>query len=162
MVQLIPEIRNAARAVILEENRLLVLRKEGGGLGTRYALPGGGMHPEEDLMQALLRECEEEINTTVTVERLLHVADFFKNSTSQPNCLRHVVEFLFLCRVPSHYQPQSGFHPDKHQVAVEWVDCDKIPDLNLSPGYLSSCLPPTVDMNFYLGSFYDHNAAEKR
>jgi len=84
MTELIPPIRNAARALIVRRSHVLLLRKAGGGSGERYALPGGGQDLGETLQQALVRECQEEIGTTVAVGGLLHVAEFFKLRDTQP------------------------------------------------------------------------------
>src|SRR5210317_493790 len=99
-MELIPGIRNAARALIIRQDRILLLRKEGGGRGERYALPGGAQDPGENLRDALNRECEEEIGTAVDIGELLHVAEFFKLRDTQPPTRRHLVEFLFRCAVP--------------------------------------------------------------
>jgi len=42
MEPLTPPIRNAARALILQEDNILLLRKDGYEKGERFALPGGG------------------------------------------------------------------------------------------------------------------------
>ena len=57
MENLTPGIRNAARAVILREGSILLLRKNGSGGGERFALPGGAQDLGETLEQALNREC---------------------------------------------------------------------------------------------------------
>lgn len=158
MTELIPEIRNAARALIIRQERVLLLRKQGGGRGERFALPGGAQDPGETLEQALNRECIEEIGTGVEVGELVHVADFFKLRDTQPATRRHLVEFLFRCDVPADYAPRSGHHPDKHQVEVLWAELDSVGEMPLFPQYLSTCIPHHADAhrNLYLGSFHDH------
>lgn len=133
---LLPDIRNAARAVIIRHDRLLLLRKEGGGKPERYALPGGGQDTGETLQQALVRECQEEIGTTVSVGKLLFVADFFKQRDSMPPSTRHVVEMMFLCTVPGDYMPTSGHHPDKHQTGVVWMPLGELEQIVLYPASL--------------------------
>lgn len=133
MDNLLPDIRNAARAVIIRDEQLLLLRKEGGGKPERYALPGGGQDTGETLQQALVRECREEIGTTVSVGRLLFVADFFKLRDTSPPSTRHVVELMFLCHVPGDYTPASGYHPDKHQTGVVWMPLGELEQIVLYP-----------------------------
>ena len=53
MENLTPQIRNAVRAVILRDDRILLLRKSGGEQGERFALPGGAQDLGETLRQAL-------------------------------------------------------------------------------------------------------------
>jgi 8-oxo-dGTP diphosphatase len=162
-MELIPDIRNAARALIIRQDRILLLRKEGGGRGVRYALPGGAQDPGENLKDALNRECEEEIGTAVDIGELLHVAEFFKLRDTQPPSRRHLVEFLFQCDVPGNYSPHNGYRPDKHQIDVVWADLDGLASLPIFPRYLSSCIPYSGGENrtHYLGTFEDHATPEE-
>ncbi|MGD8631056.1 MAG: NUDIX domain-containing protein [Gammaproteobacteria bacterium] len=140
MENLLPEIRNAARALIVRDDRILLLRKQGYPDGQRFALPGGGQDPGETLRQALLRECQEEIGTRVLIHDLVHVADYFKVRDTDPPSTRHLVEFLFHCEVQDTYVPMNGEHPDKHQVEVVWVPLDALPDIPLYPRSLAAFL----------------------
>ncbi|MEA2078685.1 MAG: NUDIX domain-containing protein [Pseudomonadota bacterium] len=140
MKNLIPGIRNAARAVIVRDAQILLLRKQGGGQGERFALPGGAQNLGETIAQALTRECQEEIGTAVGIVRLLYIADFFKHRDTDPPSRRQLLEILFECTVPSGYTPRNGYHPDKHQVEVVWMSVDDLPLINLLPGSLSAYL----------------------
>ena len=73
-----PQIRNAVRAVVVRDGAVLMQKKWAETRGTWYTLPGGGQDVTETMETALIRECEEEIGTTVRVGALLSVADFFK------------------------------------------------------------------------------------
>ena len=94
MENLEPTIRNAARALIVRNDHILLLRKQGGDKGERFALPGGAQDPGETLQDALNRECLEEIDTRVQIHDLVGVADYFKPRATLPPSTRHVVEFL--------------------------------------------------------------------
>jgi len=161
MADLIPEIRNAARALVIREGQILLLRKQGGGRPERFALPGGAQDAGESLIDALNRECVEEIGTPVDAIELVYVADFFKLRNTEPPSRRHVVDFLFRCRVPDHYSPHNGERPDRHQVEVIWADLSEIARIPLFPHYLSSCIPSIADPDRtpYLGIFDDQHAA---
>lgn len=158
MLEMNPEIRNAARALIVRHEKILLLKKQGGGRGIRYALPGGAQDPGETLVEALNRECLEEIGTTVEVGELIQVADFFKLRDTEPPSQRHVVEFLFRCDIADNYSPRNGHRPDKHQVDVVWTELDGLAQLPLFPHFLSSCIAQFSDRNKdpYLGVFHDY------
>ena len=154
MPTLIPPIRNAARALIVRANNILLLRKEGYADGVRYALPGGGQDLGETLEQALTRECLEEIGTRVEIRDLLYVADTFKPRDTSPASTRHMVEFLFDCSVADDYTPCNGHSPDKHQVAVVWSALDELAGIPLYPRSLAAFLTGKLDhrSRTYLGS----------
>ena len=163
MSELSPEIRNAARALIIQQDRILLLRKQGGGRPERFALPGGAQDPGESLNDALNRECVEEIGTAVDNAELVYVADFIKLRDTQPPTRRHVVDFLFLCTVPDDYVPRNGDRPDKHQVEVLWIELAQLAQTPLFPHYLSGCIPTLADTKrtIYLGKFDDDAAPQK-
>ncbi|MCU7959860.1 MAG: NUDIX domain-containing protein [gamma proteobacterium symbiont of Bathyaustriella thionipta] len=161
MLELIPGIRNTARALIIHQEKILLLRKAGGERGERYALPGGAQETGETLEEALQRECLEEIATRVNIHGLRHVSDFFKIKDTQPPSRRHLLEFLFRCSVSDDYIPRNGHHPDKHQVEVLWVELQQARQLPLYPQYLTSCIEAddTQHKTIYLGSFHDSATA---
>lgn len=57
---LLPSIRNAARALIIRGGQVLLLRKEGVGEARGFHFRGA-QDPGETLEAALQRECSEEI-----------------------------------------------------------------------------------------------------
>ncbi|MDI6739140.1 MAG: NUDIX domain-containing protein [Candidatus Edwardsbacteria bacterium] len=68
-------IRNSAKAVIINDCKLLVLEMRDED-GPWYALPGGGQQPGETLHAALVRECREEANAAVTIGELLFIREY--------------------------------------------------------------------------------------
>ena len=136
-----PNIRNAVRAVIIQNSRILLIRKEYEDGSQRFALPGGAQDPGETLTTALDRECREEIGTTVRILSLMHVADWFKRRDTVPPSSRHLVEFLFACDVGDAYTPQNGYHPDKHQVEVVWIELDRLNTIPFWPQSIATLLP---------------------
>lgn len=109
MENLLPEIRNAVRAVILRDDHILLLRKDGGARG----------------------ECLEEIGSPVVIRDLLYIADLFKPVETDPPGTRHVVEFLFRCSVPATYTPRNGYRPDRQQIEVLWKRLDQLQGIPL-------------------------------
>ncbi|MCW8963265.1 MAG: NUDIX domain-containing protein [Gammaproteobacteria bacterium] len=153
MENLEPDIRNAVRALVVRDGSVLLLKKDGGGQGERYALPGGSQDTGETLIQTLDRECQEEIGTSVEIGELLYVADYFKPRDTMPASTRHLVEFLFSCNVPASYTPVNGHHPDKHQIEVVWMRLEELDQVTLLPksvaGHLRGALAGREDG--YLG-----------
>ncbi len=133
MENLLPTLRNTARALIVRDHCILLLRKDGYEEGERFALPGGAQNPGETLEQALKRECEEEIAVQVQITELVHVAEYYKLRNAEPPNTRHLIEFLFTCTIPDDYTPKNGHHPDKHQVEVVWRAINELEQIPFYP-----------------------------
>jgi ADP-ribose pyrophosphatase YjhB (NUDIX family) len=140
MADFLPTIRNAVRAVIIRDGRVLLLRKQYEDGSELFALPGGGQETGESLEDSLRRECREEIGTDIVIHQLVHVADFFKDRETSPPSRRHLVEMLFLCSVPTDYVAQNGPEPDKHQVGVVWVAQSALASTPIRPHSLAGVL----------------------
>lgn len=150
-----PDIRNAARALVVRDGGVLLLRKEYEDGAIRYALPGGAQEEGETLEQTLQRECVEEIGVEVRITGRLYVAEYFRRRSSQPEVIRHLLECLFHCEVSADYQPHNGHRPDKHQVGVEWVPTVRLATASLSHPFLTQEVAEERVANPYLGVFRD-------
>lgn len=140
MNNLDPAIRNAVRAVIVDGDHILMQHKRYEDGSERFALPGGGQDVDETLAEALRRECLEEIGAEVTVAELVRVADWFKPRNTTPPSMRHLLEFMFRCELPTDYTPHNGHHPDRHQIGVRWVRLSELRDDELFPTSLGPIL----------------------
>ncbi len=155
IVNLIPQIRNTPRALIIRNRDILLIQKEYDDGQIRFAFPGGGQEAGETLIQAMNRECMEEIGSEVEVSKLVHVADCVKPRDTVPLTTRHLVEFFFECRVAKDYIPHNGHHPDKHQVAVVWKDIRQLEQTDIFLPALAPYLDRAElnDGSVYLGKF---------
>ena len=151
---LIPGIRNAVRAVITQDDAVLLQRKIDDNGTERYALPGGAQEHGECLTEALQRECEEEIGTRIEVIDLLFVGDYFKPRQTSPPTTRQLLEFLFACSVEHGYQPRNGPRPDKHQVDVQWVPFNQLAEINLVPADYVELLQKQNPSRIYVGQVF--------
>jgi 8-oxo-dGTP diphosphatase len=73
-------IRTAARAIIIKDEKLLVLRRTG-VQGEFYVLPGGGQEHGES-KETLVREVLEEVSLVVEIEELLFINEFIAKRDS--------------------------------------------------------------------------------
>jgi len=130
-------IRNSAKAIILHEGRFLAVRKRAGHR-EYYVLPGGGQEREETLVQALHRECREEINADVAVRELLFVREYIGKNHEFALCDSelHQVEFFFRCEVDNPGSVGPGFEPDARQVGVDWFELSRAGEAPLYPKVL--------------------------
>ncbi len=82
--------RTAARAIIIRDNKLLVMKRNKFG-DIYYVLVGGGLDPGETPEQALVREVEEEASMTVTKYRKVFI---------EPAWDRFGDQHIYLCQDP--------------------------------------------------------------
>jgi len=90
----IPCPRLAARALILHEDRLLLVNAWGGGTSDLWCAPGGGVERGTSLPANLAREVFEETGLTVAVGDPALVNEFH-----DPNGSFHQVDLYFRCTI---------------------------------------------------------------
>lgn len=128
------DIRVSAKAIIVENNKLLAAKKEDEE-GFFYTIPGGGQNHSENLEQALMRECREEISVIVKMKRLLFIRDYIGANHEFPEHAArkvHHLEIMFEAEIISG-TPQNGNEPDSGQLSVEWLPLDELENFRLYP-----------------------------
>ncbi|MBD8499283.1 NUDIX domain-containing protein [Paenibacillus arenosi] len=127
-------IRNSAKAIIIEENRLL-LTKNSDDQGYFYLFPGGGQEKGEELKAAVVRECLEEIGCAVEVGDIVYIREYIGNNHefAEWDYDVHQVEFYFECRLAGAQAPNNGLNPDDNQVGVEWIEFDRLHEKRIYP-----------------------------
>lgn len=136
-------LRNAAKALIQRGDQILVTENID-DKGLWYILPGGGMDPgKETLIDALKRECQEEIGTDVTVEGLNFVREYITDNHPDSRTKGgHLIDFIFRCSVDEEYNTSEAPAGDPMQVGVKWMSIGELKNLRFYP-------KPLLD---YLGS----------
>ena len=140
-------LRNAAKALIQRGDQILVTENID-DKGLWYILPGGGMDPgKETLIDALKRECQEEIGADVTVEDLNFVREYITDNHEGSRTKGvHLIDFIFRCSVDEKYNAAEAPEGDSIQVGVKWMSINELKNLRFYP-------KPLLD---YLGS--EHGA----
>mgnify|MGYP002655382055 CR=1 FL=1 len=86
--------RVAARALILLDDRLLLVNAYPGGRSDLWCAPGGGARPGRSLHDNLIREVHEETGLTVTVGAPCLINEFHDPATGF-----HQVDLFFRCTI---------------------------------------------------------------
>jgi 8-oxo-dGTP diphosphatase len=125
-------IRNSAKAIIIEEGKILVTKNRGGD-GDFYICPGGGQDYGETLHDALRRECMEELGYTVEIGELLHVCEYIGENEFNPSKSHvHQIEFYFSCTLKEDHNGEP-VKPDPEQIGIEWVPIVDLVEYNFYP-----------------------------
>ena len=134
-------IRNSAKAIIIRDGSLLLIRNQNHE-GDWYILPGGGQNPGESLCEALQRECLEEIGTHVQIGEVRLIREYIgkHHEFAQYHGEVHQVEFMFECQVDPAYHPRTGKTPDTLQTGVAWIALSDLQRHRLYPKVLSTIL----------------------
>lgn len=142
-------IRNSAKAIIIEDNRLLTLKCIDGDT-IFYQLPGGGQQNSETLANALKRECLEEISSAVDVGDLMFICEYFGGKHGLD---WHQVGFMFSCTLQDSAECLNGFEPDATQLGVEWLPIEQLDQYNVHPKAITLLLMNGHGQNtpIYLG-----------
>jgi 8-oxo-dGTP diphosphatase len=90
-------IREAVRALLIDTDKRVLLVRFEFPTATRWALPGGGLEPGEDDLQALRRELEEEVGLVEAtigpqIWHRLHVVPFLNGEFDGQRERIHLVE----------------------------------------------------------------------
>ena len=111
------KLDSAATAVISEDGRCILLQKR---RDLRiWGLPGGGIEPDEDPVDAAVRETREETGYYVAVDRLVGVYP-----SAQPGYCKHVYA--------AHVVGGELIRRGPETAAVRWFPVDRLP-ITLAP-----------------------------
>lgn len=147
-------IRTAARALIIEDGKLLAIKMRD-STGIFYILPGGGQQHGETLHQALAREAQEEIGVPIEIGEFAFVREYIgKNHTFRASHANfHQVECIFHCTLQTHEGLGTGTEHDKKQIGLEWIPLTEIKERRLLPEVIKSFFTPIgfIAEKCYLG-----------
>jgi 8-oxo-dGTP diphosphatase len=113
-------------AVIVEKNRVLLIRRGTAPLLGEWSLPGGVLECGETLREAVAREAREETGLVVQTGEMLGVYERLIRD-DEGRVRYHYVLIDFLCR------PVSGdLNAGSDAADVRWFTRDELPALNLA------------------------------
>ena len=134
-------VRNAAKALIIKDDKMLAVRI-GDGKEEWYIMPGGGQDAEEHLPDTVCREVAEELGLQVEVKDLVFVIEGLHGENF------HRVDLVFLCESIGEIE-NAVLQADTNQTGYTWLD---IKTLNTAPLYPSKLRRQI--MNLYEGKAY--------
>ncbi len=118
------QIRIRVAAILLEGNRLLLVKHEKEGRAY-WLLPGGGVEYGESLSQALVRELREETSLEIAPGAVVLL-----NDSIAPHGGRHIVNVYFTAKALGGTLSMGS---DPRVVAAAFVPLEKLQELQLYP-----------------------------
>lgn len=128
-------IRNAAKAIILHQNKILLDKCHAPDAGDYFTLPGGGQNQYETMEEAIVRECLEETGFTIIPEAFVALYEEIHTHASvrqkYPD-YAHKILHIFRCSLAEVPQATPS-EQDSWQLDCVWVDLNDIQSINLLP-----------------------------
>ncbi|RXZ77421.1 NUDIX domain-containing protein [Paenibacillaceae bacterium] len=120
-------IRNTVRALIIQNEMLLTIKKERPGVGIYFTLPGGAQEQGETLDEALKRECLEELGIDILDNKLVCIREYISQNYEYSFIMKevHAIEFIYECNTIS-TSTYSSLQTDVGQIGIEWLPINGI------------------------------------
>ena len=136
-------LRPRAAAIILNKsNELLVLRQKNPHTGFEWwTLPGGGMEPEESVIDTIVREVEEECNLHCRPLQLIYMSEYVDYTIDT-----HHLGMFFLATIDSDDALKVGTDPE---IDVQYIkECRFISETELRNSHIP-IFPPVFKELFW-------------
>ncbi len=136
-------LRPRAAAIILnEQNELLVLRQKDPHTGFEWwTLPGGGMEPEESVIDTIVREVLEECNVNCRPMQLIYMSEYVDYTINT-----HHLGMFFLTTIDNIEDLKMGLDPE---VPVQYIkECRFISEQELKSSGIP-IFPPVFKKQFW-------------
>ena len=149
-------IRSTAKAVILDNGKILLNRCYDKNNGDYYSLPGGGQQKYETLNEAVIRECKEETGYEVRPLKLISVCEVIctdEELREKYPDYSHKMVHIFLCELAND-KFDLPTEQDSTQVGIEWVDIASLTNIRVLPRSFGDQITDVLNGTapFFLGS----------
>lgn len=128
--------RSAVKAIIVRDGQVLLNRSR---MGDRewFDLPGGGQHWGESAVEALVRECAEEIGAPVEVFELATVWEYRNRVGALGGEIpfEHQLNLGFWCGLADGAEPDHAATTelDDDQVGTAWIPIERLAEHDVIP-----------------------------
>ena len=135
-------IRSTAKALIIEDDKVLLNKCYDKKNGYYYSLPGGGQLQYETLHDALIRECLEETGYTVIPVRFAALCEeicMHEGFRKMFPDYAHKMYHIFICKL-ANKDKKVPVETDEMQIACEWIDINSLKNIRILPEFLGKSI----------------------
>ena len=133
-------VRSTAKAIIIDNDKVLLNKCYDKYNGDYYSLPGGGQNKYENIYEAVERECLEETGYSITNIKFKGICEeICDNEDTRTNYRQyaHKLYHIFTCNISSdNFIPPSD--KDDMQLSCEWINISNLDNIRLLPVMLQS------------------------
>ncbi len=145
-------VRTSAKAIIIQNGKILMLDCKFSKKDSCLLFPGGGQKYGETLNQALKRECKEELGAKVEVNDLVWIREYISsNHEFSDQDDSHQIEFYFLCKLKTELNEKKAKKPDKVQKGIVWIELSDLAYMNIYP---KAIIPVLQTLEYKTYPFY--------
>ena len=149
-------IRNVAKAIIINEGKILLNECFDNYEGKFYTLPGGGQNQYETLYETLTRECLEETGYTIIPVRFaalfeeIYIEEYWKERCPD---YTHIIHHIFICSITNE-KMQNQTEKDSKQIKNEWIELRLLKNVKLLPKTINENIVRIINNNerYFFGS----------
>ena len=135
-------IRLATRAIILQENKLLLVNAYKGS-NRLWCAPGGGAERHQSLPDNVKREVYEETGLVVEPGEICLINEFH-----DPQGTFHQVDLYFRCTIKSGQVSGDWTDPEGIVSSRRWVTRDELETLSVKPDSLADVAWGTANLHY--------------
>lgn len=118
--------------VIIEKNKIVLIRKSGGGYQGKLDLPGGGIEYQEDPVATLKREIDEEVGVIVKDYQLLDVLSnniMWQMNTEKYEDLHHI-GIIYKVKIEGNIKKEAD---GRDSLGSNWYSINELKRHELTP-----------------------------
>jgi 8-oxo-dGTP pyrophosphatase MutT (NUDIX family) len=135
--------------IAIHDGRVILQRATN---GTTWFVPGGRAELRETSEESLKREMQEELQTDITIQRLLWVVE---NFFEEKGVLHHELGLYFLVTFPQgsdlYDVSKTFFAEDAHQEFIfRWLPIATLEEISLYPSFLQQALKSVPDVTKHI------------
>lgn len=122
-----------AYGILIDNGKILLIKKSKGAYKGLYDLPGGGIEFGETIEEALKRELMEETGVLVNNFSFVDYNEYFceyKNDTGEDRSLHHIAFFF---KIEGDVGKIKDYPDGKDSLGAELVDIASLSEDNISP-----------------------------